>query len=98
METHLVNRKSGEENPFCGAEASDGECIGVMYYLRARLARSSVGTICEACKVQAEPLAREIIEAAVEEHEAEGRFDVAEDYYELGKTLARETGQDSLAG
>ena len=90
METHLVNREDGTESPFCGVEASDDECIGVGYYLRARNARISVGTICEACKAQAMPFA--VNEAR--ELQDEGRLDEAEEYWQLAETLARETGQN----
>lgn len=41
----------------------------------------------------------ESIEAAIEEHEAKGRFDVAEERCRgLAKTLARETGQNPPGG
>ena len=30
---HLVNRNAGREAPFCGADASDNERMGVDYYL-----------------------------------------------------------------
>ncbi len=94
MEMHLVNRNVEGEAPFCGADASDSEGMGVDYYLEQRRDGFRVGTVCEECKVLAVLLAEEIIEAAIEEHEAEGRFDVAEDYRELAQTLARETGQN----
>ena len=98
MDMHLVNRSVGSEAPFCGADASDNEWMGVDYYLEDRVHGPSVRNVCQKCKALAMPLVVEIIESAIEEHEAEGRFDVAEDYWELGKRLAGETGQDSLAG
>ena len=93
MEMHLFNEDADEEKALCGAETSYN-VRSVRYYLEDRVHGPSVGNVCEACKVLAMPLTEEIIEAKVEEHEAEGRFDVAEDYRELAETLARETGQD----
>ena len=94
MEMHLFDENSRDEEALCRVETLSEERRSVKYYLEDRVHGSSVGNVCEECKVLAIPLARVIVEAAVEEHEAEGRFDVAEDYHELGKTLARETGQD----
>ena len=95
---HLVNRMPEERLRSVGRMPPRMSGMGVDYYLEMRKDGFKVGNICRECKLLAMPLAAEIIEAAVEEHEAEGRFDVAEDYQELGKSLARETGQDSLAG
>lgn len=94
MEMHLFDENAREEEALCGVETLDEERRSVVFYLEDRAHGSSVGNVCQECKVLAAPLAREIIEAAVKEHEAEGRFDVAEDYRELAQTLARETGQD----
>ena len=96
QEMHLFDDNSGLEEALCGAETSHN-VRSVRYYLEDRVHGPSVGSVCQECKVLAVPLAGEIIEDAIEEHEAEGRFDVAEDYQELGKALARETSQDSLA-
>ena len=93
MEMHLFDENARLEEALCGARTSHN-VRSVKFYLEDRVHGASVGNVCQECKVLAVPLAKVIIEAAVEEHEAEGRFDVAEDYHELGKTLARETGQD----
>ena len=98
MEMHLVNRNAGREAAFCGADAPDVELMGVDYYLEQRKDGFGVGNVCQRCKVLAMPLAVEVIEAEIEKHEAEGRFDVAEDYRELAQTLAKETGQTSPGG
>ena len=98
MEMHLVDRSAGCEAAFCGADASGDERMGVDYYLEQRKDGFGVGNVCQECKVLAVPLAGEVIEVEVEEHEAEGRFDVAEDYRELAQTLARETGQITQGG
>ena len=97
MEMHQFNEDADGEKALCGAEASHN-VRSVRYYLEDRVHGPSVGNVCQECKVLAVPLAREIIEAAIEEHEAEGRFDVAEDYRELAQTLARETGQNPPGG
>ena len=68
------------------------------YYLEQRKDGFGVGTVCHQCKVLAIPLASVIIEDAMEEHEAKGRFDLVQDYRELAQTLARETAGNSLAG
>ncbi len=96
MEMHLFGENASEE-ALCGVETSHN-VRSVRYYLEDRVHGPSVGSVCQECKVLAMPLAEEIIEAKVDEHEAEGRFDVAEDYQEIGKALARETSQDSLDG
>ena len=97
MEMHLFNEDADEEKALCGAETSYN-VRSVRYYLEDRVYGPSVGNVCQECKVLAIPLARVIIEAAVEEHEAEGRFDVAEDYRKLAEMLARETGQNPPGG
>ena len=96
IDMHLFNDEADEEKALCGDETSCN-VRSVRYYLEDRVHGPSVGSICQECKVLAVPLAEEIIEAAIEDHEAEGRLDIAEDYHELGKMLAGETGQDSLA-
>ena len=93
MEMHLFDENAREEEALCGAETSYN-VRSVRYYLEDRVHGPSVGNVCQECKVLAVPLAVEVIESVIEDHEAEGRFDVAEDYRELAKTLARETGQD----
>ena len=93
MEMHLFNEDADEEKALCGADTADG-LIGVPGYLEDRVHGLWVGNICQECKVVALPLAEEIIERMVEDLEAEGRLDIAEDYRELGKTLAKETGQN----
>ena len=92
METHLFDENARLEEALCGAETS--HVRSVECYVEDRVHGLWVGNVCQECKVLAMPLARVIIEAAVEEHEAEDRFDVAEDYLEFAETLARETGQD----
>ena len=96
MDMHLFNDDADEEKALCGAETSYN-VRSVRYYLEDRVCGPSVGSVCQECKVLAVPLAREIIEAAIEDHETKGRFDLAEDYDELGKMIAGETGQDSLS-
>jgi len=93
MDMHLFNGDADEEKALCGAETSYN-VRSVRYYLEDRVHGPSVRNVCQECKALAAPLAGEIIEAAVEEHEAKGRFDVAEDYRELAETLPKETGQD----
>ena len=92
MEMHLFDENAREEEALCGVETLGEERRSVKFYLEDRVHGPPVGNVCQECKVLAAPLAWEIIEAAVEEHEAEGLFDVAEDYRELAETLARETG------
>ena len=96
IDMHLFDEDADEEKALCGAETSYN-VRSVRYYLEDRVCGPSVGSVCQECKVLAMPLAEEIIEAEIEKHEAEDRLDVAEDYYELGKKLAGEIGQDSLA-
>ena len=96
IDMHLFDEDADEEKALCGAETSYN-VRSVKYYLEDRVHGPSVGSVCQECKALAMPLAEEIIEAEIENHEAEGRFDVAEDYHELGKILAGETGQDSPA-
>ena len=98
MEMHLFDENAREEEALCGVEALGEERRSVKYYLEDRVHGPSVGNVCQECKALAAPLAGEIIEAAIEEHEARGRFDVAEDYRELAETLARETGQSPPGG
>ena len=97
-EQHLFDENAREEEALCGVETLGEERRSVVFYLEDRVHSRSVGNVCQECKVLAAPLAGVIIEAAVEEHEAEGRFDVAEDYRELAETLARETGQNPPGG
>lgn len=78
----------------CGVETLGEERRSVKYYLEDRMHGPPVGNDCQECKVLATPLAGEIIEAAIKEHEPEGRLDAAGDYRELAQTLARETGQN----
>ncbi len=98
MEMHLFDENAPEEEALCGVETSREERMSVEYYLEDRVHGASVGNVCQECKTLAAPLAGKVIEAAIEEHEAEGRFDVAEDYRELAQTLARETGQNPPGG
>ena len=94
MEMHLFDDNAREEEALCGVETPDEERRSVGFYLEDRVHGPSVGNVCQECKALAAALAGEVIEAAIEEHEAKGRFDVAEDYRELAQTLARETGQN----
>lgn len=96
MEMHLFDEDADEEKALCGADTSH-DLRSLQCYLEERVHGLRVRSICQECKVLAVPLAEEVIEAAIEKHEAEDRLDVAEDYHDLVKTLARETGQDSLA-
>ena len=98
MDMHLVNRNAGREAPFCGADASGNERIGLEYYLEQRRDGFGVGNVCQECKALAVTLAGEIIEGVAHDLEAEGRTDMAEDYRQLAKTLARETGQNAPGG
>ena len=95
---HLFDENAREEEALCGVETLAEERRSVGFYLEDRVHGPSVGNVCPECKALAAPLAGKVIEAAIEEHEAKVRFDVAEDYRELAKTLARETGQNPLAG
>ncbi len=97
MDMHLFDENAPLEEALCGAETSYN-VRSVKYYLEDRVHGAPVGNICQECEAVAVPLAGAIIEAAVEEHEAKGRFDVAEDYHELAETLARETGQHPPGG
>ena len=98
MEMHLFDENTREEEALCGVETLNEERRSVGFYLEDRVHAPSVGNVCQECKVLAAPLAGEVIKAAIEEHEAKGRFDVAEDYRELAETLARETGQNPQGG
>ena len=97
QEMHLFDEDADEEKALCGAETSHN-VRSVKYYLEDRVHGLRVRSTCQECKVLAMPLAEEIIEAKVEEHEAAGRFDLAEDYQELGENLARETGEHPPGG
>ena len=98
MEMHLFDENAREEEALCRVETSGEERRSVKFYLEDRVHGPPVGSVCQECKTLAAPLAGEVIEAAIEEHEAEGRFDVAEDYRELAQRLARETGQNPPGG
>ena len=98
MEMHLFDDNAPVEEALCGVDTVGEESRSVRFYLEDRVRGPSVGNVCQECKALAVPLAGEIIEVAVEEHEAKGRFDVAEDYRELAQTLARETGQNPPGG
>ena len=98
MEMHLFDENAREEEALCGVETSGEERRSVGFYLEDRVHGPSVRNVCQECKALAAPLAGEVIEAAIEEHEDEGRFDLAEDYRELAETLARENGQNPPGG
>ena len=98
MEMHLFDENAREEEALCRVETLGEERRSVKYYLEDRVHGPSVGSVCQECKVLAAPLAGEIIKAGIEDHEAEGRLDVAEDYREFAETLARETGQNPSGG
>ena len=84
---HLFDDDAREERPLCGAVASTGERIGVVYYLECRKGGAPVGTVCEACK----PLAVPFAENRVRDLEADGLADEAGEFRSLVGTLRRET-------
>ena len=94
IERHLSDTEADEEKPRCGADNSDSELIAAVYYLEDRLRDRPVGTVCEACKVEAVPFAVDISG----ELEAEGLLDEAADYRKLADRLAREAGLDRRKG
>lgn len=97
IDVHLFDENMRLDEALCGAQDSHN-VRSVKYYLEDRVHGPSVSNVCRECKVLAVPLAGEIIEAAIEEHEAKGRFDVAEDYLGLASALTRETGQNQPGG
>ena len=90
MEMHLFEADAADAKALCGADTSD-EMWSVSGYLEYSVYGLSVGNVCPACKALAVPLAEDMIEDIVENLEAEGRRDTAEDYRKLAHRLARET-------
>ncbi len=88
MEMHLFDDNAGKENALCGADTSADELRSVDGYLDDWLYGSSVGTVCEGCKVLAAPFARNLIRHL----EGESRVEEAEESRQLASTLLRETG------
>ena len=87
-EMHLFDPNATEERTLGGEDTSAYDRRDVNGYLEDRLHGSSVGTVCEACKARAVPFALNLIQ----DMEAEGFLDEAEEYRRLADTLLRETG------
>ena len=98
FESHLFDSEAPEEKALCGGDSSPVERMSVKYYLEERLCGRPVGTICGRCKTLTMPLAEVVIEDVAEDLEDEGRLGDAEDYRELLRRLARETGLDRGTG
>ena len=94
MEMHLFDNNARKDKALCGADTSADELRSVRGYLEDRLFGHAVGTVCEGCKALAAPFAGNIIQ----DLEAEGRLDEAEEYRRVAQRLARETRQHRTGG
>ncbi len=93
-EMHLFDSDARVAKALCGVDASADDRIGVDYYLERRKDDLGVGTVCEGCKAQTVPFAKN----RIRDLEAEGRWDEADEYRLLAATLVRETGPGSSSG
>ena len=87
MEMHLFDDNARKENALCGADTSADELRSVDGYLDDRLYGSSVGTVCEGCKVLAEPFAGNLIRHL----EGESRVEDAADQRAKSLSFSRRT-------
>ena len=85
---HLFDPDAAEEKALDGEDTSANYRISVYYHLERRKDGLEVGTVCEACKALAVPFALNLIQ----DLEADGLMDEAEEYRRLADTLLRETG------
>ena len=88
VELALIDPNADEERALCGGDSSVHDRMSVDYYLHRRKDGLEVGTVCEACKALAIPVA----ESTARNLEAEGRLDEADEYRVRADTLRRETG------
>ena len=89
FEMHLFDEDAAEEQALCGRNTANTERRGVMGYLEDRLYANRVGTVCQGCKDRAAPFTRKIID----DLEADGRLEEADEYRLLADTLAKERGR-----
>ena len=94
FEMHLFDENAAAEQALCGKDATGTERRGVGGYLEDRLYCNWVGAICQDCKALAAPFTGKIIN----DLEADGRVEEADEYRLLAGTLARETGHDESLG
>ena len=94
FEMHLFDEDAAVEQALCAKDAPATDRKGVRGYLEDRLYCNWVGTICQDCKALAAPFTGKIID----DLQADGRVEEADEYRLLAGTLARETGQDDSRG
>ena len=99
MEMHLFDENAPEEQSLCGGGTTRTERISVREeYLDDLLYGNRPRAVCQDCKALSMPLAEVFIKDMARNREDEGRLGEAEDYRELLKRLARETGLDRGTG
>ena len=85
---HLFDLNAAKEKALCGEDTSASDRMSVDYFLERRKDGLEVGTVCEACKALAVPVAMNLSR----DLEGDGRVDEALEYRQMADRLATETG------